>query len=132
MKKYYYLFIFTVILSIASFIPLIIYSLNHLPNSQVPEEAALGKTIWQEKGCIECHTILGNGGYRGPDLTHVYSGKGVTWLENFLSSPPILKPAKRKIHPALDDTEKGQMIAYLKFTDSLKAPNWPPKPVIKR
>ena len=32
---------------------------------------AAGKHIWEEKACINCHTILGEGAYFAPELANV-------------------------------------------------------------
>lgn len=44
--------------------------------------AAQGAQSFQQRGCINCHTIAGVGGQRGPDLTHVgssLSSDELTW-----------------------------------------------------
>lgn len=44
--------------------------------------AAQGAQSFQQRGCINCHTIAGVGGRRGPDLTHVggsLSSDELTW-----------------------------------------------------
>ena len=39
----------------------------------LPPTAAQGAQSFEQRGCINCHTIAGVGGQRGPDLTHVGS-----------------------------------------------------------
>jgi len=44
--------------------------------------AAQGVQSFQQRGCINCHTIAGVGGQRGPDLTHIgtsLSNDELTW-----------------------------------------------------
>jgi len=44
--------------------------------------AAQGAQSFEQRGCINCHTIAGVGGQRGPDLTHVgarLSADELTW-----------------------------------------------------
>lgn len=38
--------------------------------------ARQGAVVFQEVGCIACHTVAGTGGQKGPDLTHVGSRRG--------------------------------------------------------
>ena len=50
--------------------------------SRLSPTAAQGAQTFEERGCINCHTIAGVGGERGPDLTHVggrLSGDELTW-----------------------------------------------------
>lgn len=45
-----------------------------------------GKRIFQAYNCMDCHTIVGNGGYFAPDLTKEYNAAGPAWLMAFLPS----------------------------------------------
>ena len=49
-------------------------------------DAVEGKRVFQSYNCMGCHTIVGNGGYFGPDLTKLYGKVGPAWLEAFLPS----------------------------------------------
>lgn len=49
-------------------------------------EALEGKRVFQSYNCMGCHTIVGNGGYFGPDLTKVYAHTGPAYLSAFLPS----------------------------------------------
>ena len=35
------------------------------------ESVALGKTVWEDKTCINCHSIMGEGAYFAPELANV-------------------------------------------------------------
>lgn len=41
--------------------------------SGLSPSARQGAVIFQQVGCIECHSVAGSGGAKGPDLTHVGS-----------------------------------------------------------
>ncbi|KAA0892762.1 c-type cytochrome [Pusillimonas sp. ANT_WB101] len=49
-------------------------------------EAVAGKRVFQAYNCMGCHTMVGNGGYLGPDLTNTYEHAGSAWLAAFLPS----------------------------------------------
>ena len=50
------------------------------PESSHPEnitaKVALGKEVWEEHACINCHTLLGEGAYYAPELANVIKRKG--------------------------------------------------------
>jgi ubiquinol-cytochrome c reductase cytochrome b subunit len=61
-------------------LPVIAIASPAFPTGPVPAlsagltgSALRGATLFQEKGCIACHTIAGHGGARGPNLTTVGS-----------------------------------------------------------
>ncbi len=46
-----------------------------------------GKQVFQAYNGMDCHTIVGNGGYFAPDLTKIYKEVGPAWLKAYLGSP---------------------------------------------
>ncbi|MCL4321783.1 MAG: cytochrome c [Deltaproteobacteria bacterium] len=49
--------------------------------------AASGRTVFETKGCINCHTINGSGGNMGPNLSNVGSRKSLEWIKDFVKNP---------------------------------------------
>ena len=49
--------------------------------------AASGASLFGSEGCIACHTINGNGGQVGPNLSHVGSQRGLSWLKTQIVNP---------------------------------------------
>jgi len=97
-------------------------------NEELPEEAVIGKRLWQSKGCVECHTIFGNGGYNAPDLTNSFSIRGEKWLKQFFAKPPMMRPHKQRKHPGLTPKDTRAMLAFFKLLDNIPNLGWPPKP----
>ncbi len=119
-------------LFIASFIivPLFFYGLLLLDFSRqqpVPPVVAAGKKIWQQKGCVECHSILGNGGYTAVDLTRVTITNSPAKLRRFLTGRPIMRPSKTKRHTGLSPVETDRVIDFLKYAAKIPTGNWPPQ-----
>lgn len=109
---------------------LVFHSIQALEPVEVPEIVPLGKKVWQEKACVECHTILGHGGYFGPDLTDVWKRRGAGGLEDFFRNPPLLPGAGKKRHMGLTQDEAQVVIRYLAFLASIKRTDrWPPQPL---
>lgn len=50
------------------------------------QTALKGKQTFQAYNCMDCHTIVGNGAYFAPDLTHTYNDNGAAWLLAYLGS----------------------------------------------
>lgn len=53
------------------------------------QTALRGKQVFQSYNCMDCHTIVGNGAYFAPDLTHTYNDNGPAWLVAYLGSPAM-------------------------------------------
>jgi mono/diheme cytochrome c family protein len=70
-------------------------SAGSLPRSQGNSAAAHGRTVFDANRCGTCHTIGGQGGGQGPDLTHI-GAKPENTYEALMQ--------KVKNHPALSPT----------------------------
>jgi cbb3-type cytochrome oxidase cytochrome c subunit len=73
-----------------------------------------GKKVFQREGCSACHTINGQGGTVGPDLTHVGSKKDKAWLKKQVDDPKAHFP--NSIMPAfskLSEKDLGNLVEYL-------------------
>ncbi|QJW48151.1 cytochrome c [bacterium BFN5] len=115
-------------ISIVSFFTLIYYSTTGTKLPAISLQAAKGKLLFQRKSCIECHTVFGNGGYSGGDLTKVYGKFGKAGLKDYLTQPSIIQGAKHKRHDQLTGEESDDVIEYLAFIFSIDTNNWPPQP----
>lgn len=91
----------------------------------IPPDALQGKIVFQKKACIECHTVFGNGGYLGGDLTKVYDQMGGQAIKDYLVHPPVLTGAKNKRHDQLDEQEAEAAVVYLKYLNSIDTLDWP-------
>lgn len=114
------------ILSFGGFV-LTNYHSARLPGA-IPEEAVLGKRVWQTHECISCHTLFGNGGYNGDDLTRIVGKRSSKELEDFMTRPPVMRPNHKKRHPDLNLQETKNLISYLEFLTSIPTLGWPPEP----
>lgn len=50
-----------------------------------PVAAKRGRVVWQNTGCMICHTIAGGKG-AGPDLAGVFERRTVDWLTRWLQN----------------------------------------------
>ncbi len=49
--------------------------------------AASGSSLFSSEGCIACHSINGQGGSVGPDLSHIGSKKSLSWIKTQITNP---------------------------------------------
>ncbi len=93
------------------------YSINlyfHQPKNDYNEtQADEGKLIWQKYNCGACHQLYGLGGYLGPDLTNVYSKKGIPHIHAFLRMGSTIMPDFK-----LTDLEIDCITSFLAEVDS--------------
>lgn len=130
MRGFFPFFLLMILLTFSGFAWLIYYSLNQLDPLEVSMEVKAGKQVWQQKGCVECHTLFGNGGYVAPDLTQELSRRKPEWIKKFLIEPPIVRPSKQKRHLKLSSGEADKIENLLEFTNKIVIPGgWPPEPM---
>ncbi len=94
----------------------------------MPENAREGKTVWQKNNCISCHALFGNGGYVGNDLTKLLERRSEDEVLNYLTDPPVMRPNREHLHPALETADAEALISYLKFLGDIPTLGWPPEP----
>jgi nitric oxide reductase subunit C len=121
-----YVFLCFLFGTISIFAILVYHSILSASSAQpIPPDAMAGKTVFQKQACIECHTVFGNGGYVGGDLTKVYEIRGETALKEYLEQPPLLSGAKQKRHVRVSAQEAEALVAYLRFLNTIDTLDWP-------
>lgn len=94
-----------------------------------------GKRIWEHKGCINCHTILGEGAYFAPELGNVMRrwkvqdnpGAAKASLKAWMDAMPTNIKGRRQMPQFhLSDEEYGQLADFLLWTGTINTQNWPP------
>lgn len=123
-KAYTFLGILLAVMGLFSF--LVYDSARNAAAAQpIPPDALQGKRIFQKRACIECHTVFGNGGYTGGDLTKIYGKAGDKALAEYLVQAPVLTGAKKKRHDQLNEQEAAAMVAYLRYLSTINTLDWP-------
>lgn len=100
---------------------------------EADENVEAGFALWQTHGCESCHTLYGQGGNYAPDLTHIYTMRGDTYLRDFIVNPAAYHPDARVMPKFnLTQTEFEQLISLFEWTASTEpvADVWPPDPIL--
>jgi mono/diheme cytochrome c family protein len=95
-------------------------SAGALPKGQGNSAVAYGRTVFDAQHCVKCHSLGGQGGQGGPDLTHVGAKPGYTidWFMLKVKSPRALNPASRM--PAFDRMSPRDLVALGGYLAGLK------------
>jgi cytochrome c oxidase cbb3-type subunit 3 len=68
-------------------------SLGKVPQQPVPGDPARGAEIYRTKGnCGGCHSVAGEGGVAGPDLTQIGEARSAAYLRESLVDPQAAVP----------------------------------------
>ncbi len=103
----------------AIFIGLTVYSLKQV-QTNIPEDVARGKHIWEKNNCMGCHTIMGEGAYYAPELTNVIERRGEEYVRAVLQSTSPWQPHGRQmVVYSMNDQDTNDMIAFFKWISNL-------------
>ena len=127
MKRSYYLIVVAV--TLVAFAWLLYRSSAGI--GEIPQQAAAGKKVFQDRSCIQCHSLLGNGGYYGGDLTRVYDRLGEVRLKERLIDPPLITGAQSKRHMSVSAADAERLAQYLRFVATIQTGEWPPRQLTK-
>lgn len=114
------------IISLSVFFLTNVYSWSR--GKPMSEEAVLGKKVWQENNCISCHTLFGNGGYEGDDMTHIVEKRSEEEFIQFFQQPPYMRPHILRVHPGLTIQATEQLWSYFSYLNDIPTLGWPPEP----
>jgi len=94
-----------------------------------------GKKVWEDKACINCHTILGEGAYFAPEVGNVMARWGMLddpdgaydalkgWME---AMPTGIEGRRQMPQFNLSDEEIRNLSDFLLWTNTIDTQGWPP------
>ncbi|GIT86722.1 MULTISPECIES: c-type cytochrome [Roseobacter] len=94
-----------------------------------------GKHLWEIHGCVNCHTILGEGAYFAPELGNVMTRWGVEddpeaafeTLKGWMDAMPTGIEGRRQMpNFGLNDEEYRALSDFLLWTNTIRNQDWPP------
>ena len=125
---------------IAIFLALSVHSHIYARNvstdeSLLTESVAAGKRVWENKSCVNCHSLLGEGAYFAPELGNVMKRWGVQddpdaaveTLKAWMDAMPTGIEGRRQMPQFnLTDEEYRALSDFLLFVGSVNTQQWPP------
>lgn len=99
------------------------------------ESVVLGKKVWEDKTCINCHSIMGEGAYFAPELANVMTRWGTDgdpevayeMLDGWMKSQPSGIEGRRQMpNFDLSEEETRALADFLLWVDDIDAQGWPP------
>lgn len=99
------------------------------------ESVAAGKKVWEDKACINCHSILGEGAYFAPEVANVMTRWGVAddpegafdMLKGWMDAQPTGIEGRRQMPQFnLSDEEVQNLTDFFLWVETIDAQGWPP------
>lgn len=90
---------------------------------------ANGKTLVERKGCLTCHSLMGQGGTAGPPLQATPAWSPPDRMRQYIKDPRSVNPASIMPPSNMTDEELAAVVDFLQsFKDSAEAPaGWKPE-----
>lgn len=85
-------------------------------NADPPGDARKGQEVFNQKTCVRCHSVRGNGGKVGPELSPVSAGGVEAWTRTMWNhAQSMIGPITRATGdwPQFRDAEMNDLIAYV-------------------
>jgi nitric oxide reductase subunit C len=133
-------FIGSVVICFLIFFGLSTHSVYVMPDrtnqSEMTPEVVKGHDLFMKKNCVNCHTILGEGAYYGPELKQVFENKGPEFLVDFLMNPvdtwygsaEAAKGKRKMPNFGFTEEEAKSLVAFLEWVGRIDTNGWPPEP----
>ncbi len=103
------------LVTLAIFVGLTIYTLSHA-KTNVPQDVAAGKFLWEKNNCMGCHTVMGEGAYYAPELTNVISRRGEAYVKSVLMDKQPWAPHGRKmVAYGFNEKQADELVAFFKW-----------------
>jgi nitric oxide reductase subunit C len=116
-----------------AFVLLTLDTLRRIPTQThqelMTDAVVRGKHIWEDKNCMGCHTLLGEGAYYAPELTRVYERRGPDFIGAMLRNPEAMYPGQRRMQRYdMSDAQIADMVAFFEWIGHMDLNGFPAKP----
>lgn len=95
----------------------------------VPGDPAAGRRLFEERGCLRCHSIWGNGGTLGPDFAVVGAGRSMQQLAGLFwnHTPRMIERVRSRgfTWPTFSETDLANLISYVYYVKLFDEPGDP-------
>ncbi len=113
-----------------------LYIRNHSSDeATLSESVTRGKRVWEKHSCINCHTLLGEGAYFGPELGNVwvrYGGRdnpeaARLGLKGWIRAQPTGIQGRRQMpNFNLTEDELNDLVDFFEWISRIDTQGWPP------
>lgn len=87
---------------------------------------AAGRRLFEERGCLRCHSIWGNGGVLGPDFAVVGAGRSMPQLAGLFwnHTPKMIETVRARgfAWPTFTESELADVISYVYYVKLFDEP----------
>lgn len=107
---------------------------DHTHPANITPAVLVGRTIWDEKNCMGCHTLMGEGAYYAPELTKVYERRGAQYIKTAVTFKNDGygwgSRGRHMVEYDFTDEEADGLVAFFKWVGEMDLNGFPAKPSI--
>ena len=82
-----------------------------------PGDASKGHRLFEQKACLDCHSVNGQGGKAGPDLSAIGVDTPIAWTQVMWNHAPAMESRMRQAGlpwPTFQGREMNDLLAYVR------------------